>query len=890
MYDFFKDHAYKNVWCTPDQDTQVILELAKLTPYNGAKSRYKVAWRTQYLPDQTNQWHIYQIGQVHPLILGLFPKTNEWVSFAETSNRQKMICDIYSDLGIQIPRVETFYIHNEDRNILVAVKKNTKLSYDFNNDKVYLRLYSNEFFNSQRAHNVNDFIYVEGGRYANNTEIVALQNSYETHAALNGQTYAFVNGRKVHAINLFTVAVGDVAEFVYDSSVEKVVDFKLSDLLDFTSTLDSKKKYLLHYDGVDTGTINYQDDVDIFVFRDLGSGQHTGVYYHKNNADAMRNLTHRDYSIGVGYVSNYVNKIKSFYPETTLINPEDIYVRIHIRKSGYDRDLVFETNRIHELYKLGTDDIEKAMLGIDSTVINWRAETLENAGYTKIMRSLSKNITNELVQNAYGYNALSKISADTPVQTYDFSGFNAANVPYLLQKGCTCYEYNSEGVLLNWSYHASGPRYICTNPLTTHVEMFSGKGGNYLNEVYGFDSTPYSRELDFRVYECGKTPGVVDNKFIDVTGRTDKYVIESNRIFWIEESPFRYPMVRFNSDFLAYDTTANMLDGQLKLTLNHLQRRNNTLSNWVMNVPMGELDVFMNDHSLIRNLDYVYKFPEIFIINKSHLVDPNNQPQRFHIRFTGFCKSDLSLSEVVDVGFIEHEVLSNNNRFDIRDDKVLRITVDGKLKTRNDFVFSELHSGVNMLSPLNGTPYQIKDIVAPLRGLATADTYALRDQSLITDKTVSDYLSLKIPQPERPALSAIPNRYEIFSPFICKILYDLALNRLILENKIYTKQEVMKICKDYEYLLAFDPTQEEQSVNSNYVIIHPHSLTSTIGIVLNKYRFLNTVVLIYTNNLVTLSPFVEIIPDPDEESLASFGLTLDGQFITLDNLALTLEE
>jgi hypothetical protein len=502
----------------------------------------------------------------------------------------------------------------------------------------------------------------------------------------------------------------------------------------------------------------------------------------------------------------------------------------------------------------------KAMLGIDSTVINWRAETLEASAYTEIMRSTANDITNTMVQNAYGYNAVSKISADTPVVVYDFSGFKAANVPYLLQKGCTCYEYNSAGNLLEWHYHGVGARYMCGNQNTTHVEMIAGKGGDYLNEVYGFTSVPLTRELDYRIYECGKLPGVVDNIFIDVTETTGKYVIESNRIIWTDENPFRYPMIRFNSDFLAYDTTANMNDGQLKLTLNHLQRRNNVLSNWVMNVPMGELDVFMNGKSLIKDLDYVYKFPEIYIINKSHLIDPVNQAQNFHIRFTGFCKSDLSLSEVKDVGFIEHALLSNNTKFDLRDDKVLRITVDGLLKTRADFVFSEQHSGVNMLSPLNGRPYQIKDVVVPLRGITTDNTYQLRNASLVTDKAVSDYLTLKIPQPPRPALSAIVNRYEVFSPFSCKLVYDLAADRLVLEDKIYTTGEILKICKNYEYLLAFDPSQEEQRVNSSYVIIHPHSLSTTISITLNKYRFLDAAVRMYTNNLVTLSPFVQIIP------------------------------
>lgn len=859
MFDFLLDHAYRNVWCTPDQDNQVIFEMAKLTPIGGVKTQHKVMWRVIPMPDQTSTWHVFQIGQVHPLVLGLFPKTQTWVSFTETCNRQKMVCDIYNVDGVQIPRFESFYMHNGDRNLIVAIKKNNSIPFKFDGDKVYLRLYSNEFFNTQRAHNTNDFIYTEGTRFTTTQSILDFQTIYQDYAARTGQTYCFVNGLKVDNIDLINAAVGDVAEFVYDSSIYKVVDFRVSDLLNFDSILDSKRKYLLHYGGPDNGTIDFQDDIDVFVLRDRGSSRHNGLFYHKNNNDAFRSLTHRDYSANVSYVSSYIAKIRSLLPPTTLVDNSQIYIRLHIRKSGYDRSLVFENNRIHELYKLQDVDIVKAMLGIDSTVPNWRADVLEASDYIKVMRTEAKNITNQNVQDAYGYNAISFVSANTPSVVYDFGGTNVVDVPYVLQRGCTAYEYNSAGNLIGWHYHPSGVRYTCHSPLATKVELIAGKGEDLLNEVYGFTSTPYIKELDFRVYQCGRVNGLPDNKFIDVTGVAGKYSKESDRIVWLDEDPSNYPMVRFNSSFLAYDTQVSLTTGQLKITLAHKQQRNNSISNWIMQVPMGEIEVFLNNKSLIRNLDFIYKFPEIYIINKSHLVDPANQPQNVHIRFTGFCKQDLSLNEVSDVGFVEHGVLSNDFSYDIRDDKVLRITMDGALLTRDQLIFSEFHSGVSILDPLNGKPYQIKDVVVPMRGITTADTYSLREQSMEIDKKVSEYLSLKIPQPPRPALSAITNRYEVYSPFISKLIHDLLEGRLIIQDKIHTKQEVINICRDYEYLLAFDPSQEEQRVNDDYVIIHPHALNIVLGVPLNTYRFVDSATRIYTNNSVSLSPFVIIV-------------------------------
>jgi hypothetical protein len=856
MYDFLKDHAYRNVWCTPEQDTQVILEMAKITPIGGVKNIHKVMWRNIALPDQTSTWHIYQIGQVHPLILGLFPKTSVWVSFAETSNRQKMICDVYNSEGVQLPRVETFYMYNNDRNLIVAVKKNNRIPFNFNNDEIFLRVYSNEFFNTQRAHNTDDFIHVEGGRFTSTQDILDLQTEYNNYIPLEGQVYAFVNGLKVDSIDLITCQIGDVAEFVYDSSIYKVVDFVVEDLLTFESILDLKRKYLLHYSGADNGTIDYQDDIDVFILRDTGSSRHKGLFYHKNNVDSFRSLTHRDYSVTVPYVISYKQKIQSLVPENDVVTNEQLYVRLHIRKSGYQRNLVFENNRIHELYKLSDENIVKAMLGIDSTVKVWRAEELENSGYTRVMRSYGRDITNQMVEDAYGYNAISFISGNTPSEIYNFSANNVVDVPYVLQKGCTAYEYNEDGDLLEWHYHPTGIRYTCQNPNTRRVELIAGRGEQLLNEVYGFTSTPYSRELDFRIYQCRRVSGLPDNNFIDVTNDSTKYSVDNGRIVWLEQNPVFYPMVRFNSSFLAYDTEVSMDSGELKITLAHLQRRGSQVSNWIMQVPMGELDVFLNGKSLIRNLDYVYKFPEIYIINKTHLIDPLNQTQDVHIRFTGFCDPNKNLRERTDAGFIYHGVLSDNFKYDIRDDKVLRITVDGQLKTRDDLVFSEFHSGVSILDPLNGKPYQIKDIVVPLRGIASSDTYTLREKSEEIDDTVSDYLSLKIPQPPRPAFSAIPNRYPVFSPFLSKILHDLVEGRLIIQDKIHTKQEVLTICNSYEYLLKFDPTQEEQRVNDSYVIIHPHALDVVMGVPLNTYRFIDQANRFYTNNKVSLSPFL----------------------------------
>lgn len=860
MFDYIKDHAVKNVWCVPDQDSQVIIEPAKLTPLIGAYISFKVLNKKIDLPDMSSYWHIYQIGQLHPLIIGLFPKNNKWVSFDQACNNQKTICDIYLNSGIQLPRFNTYYMYTDEKNLIIAVRKNNKIPFNFLSDKIFLRVYNNEYFNSDRSDALIDSIHVEGIKPTSTAEILSFQNKYNTYLNLPGLTYAFVNGFKVKDINLLTLNIGDYGEFVYDSSIVKTIDFNVGELETFVSTIDDKIKYILHYLGNDD-IIQYQDDIDFFIINNVNTIKEKGVYFHKNNKDSVRMLTHRDYSIVTPYVLGYVTTLQKSLTDSSIINPNDLVIRLHIRKSGYSRPIIFEHNRIKELYKLSDDNIIKAMIGVDSLVPSWKASELENSNYTKIMQSHYTEITNEMVQYGYGYNSISRIIGDTPYKTKLESSRQVSIVPYGLQSNSTVYEYDNNGLLLGYYPHSNGSSYVAVNNDTRVIEIISGVGSLFLDDSFGSNNVELPLDSSYRVYVTMKTGGVPDNIWSDVTG-TDSYYLENNKIKWVDTNFDPYIRVRSNHTFLSYDLNLQANIGLIKFDLNNIENREGFTAEYVMQVPMGELDIFLNGKSLIKGLDYNVNFPEVVIFNKEYLVSPLTELQNIHIRFTGFCDKNLKLTHVNDYGFIKHGFLSNNNKFDIRDDKVLRIVIDGKLKTRDDVLFSEEHTGVSIINTINGRPYSIRDIVVPLKGLTKEDTYTLREKSLVVDNEISNYLTLKLPQPERPALSAIAARYQIFSPFICKIIYDLnigILNDPLLLNN-YSDNTVNQICKPYEYLLEFDPIVSKNKVDTNFVVIHPHNLFTVIELDFFSYRFVERVIKLYAKGLVSISPFLNIKP------------------------------
>ena len=69
-----------------------------------------------------------------------------------------MIVNVYSDKGIEMPRFECWYLTTPDRNLLIAVKDQGELiDFDLNVEKLYLRVYSNAYFNRLQGNSQYDF-------------------------------------------------------------------------------------------------------------------------------------------------------------------------------------------------------------------------------------------------------------------------------------------------------------------------------------------------------------------------------------------------------------------------------------------------------------------------------------------------------------------------------------------------------------------------------------------------------------------------------------------------------------------------------------------------------------------------------------------------------------
>lgn len=859
MYDHLKEHAIKNVWCSPEQDNQIILAAQRITRPEGELVSFPIMTRRLALPTQDRRYHVFQIGQAHPGLMGLLPRTPSWTvanwtKFSDTVDLLPLFCDIYTDTGVHIPLHRSYYMYTNDRALIFAVEYSDKIPMDYENDRVYLRLYTNAYYGSDEVDVLTHLTKCDGGTIFGNADIMAFQTAIAPYRTLPGYVYCYVNGHLVKNIDFFTTKTNDIVEYIYDASVKQVVDLRVGDLPTFSSILDNQYKYLVHYPQVGQPQIDYIDDVDVYLIKKTGE-QFSGRFYHRNLEEAFRMVTHHDYSLLVNHVT-YIGQelIGDIDPEPSLVH--DLYVRILVRHSGLMRPLIYDNQRLFELYKLSEENIVAALVGLDSVMPQWSAPVLEASAYTEMMRVPQKNIDIDLIERAYGYNSISKILGESPIYTQAYGELQAATLPPGLHEAATIYEYDITGTLLEFNAHHMSAVYLAKHPFTRIVEGVVGLGSHRPSVIEGSDALPVSSKYGYRVYRCHLVNGLPNNRWVDITGNGD-YTVIDDVLYWSSLETDVWLQVRTDERFLTYEIDLIAIAGTFYFDLSEMIGTEHRL----MAIPMGDLDLWLNGKSLIKGLDYFVQFPRVYIVNKSHLIQPaGSTPQKITVRFTGFADRQLRMKPIEDYGFIEHGVLSNNDRFDVRDDKVLRITVRGELKERSMLTFSEQHAGVSIVNAANGSPYQVKDVVVPLRNLSEEETYQLREVSLVIDQETEDYMTLKLPQPLREAVSAIPNRYQLVSPFFSHLVNDIQsgqFDKLALE-RVLSDNDVMALCQPYEHLLAFDPINEIHNVDQRYVVIHPTQLQTTIGLSLYAYRFIQKVTALYGRGLITLSPHLNV--------------------------------
>lgn len=851
MQELIKD-ALKNVWSIPDPNSQVIIQPGRISADTGVSRVINIGWTKVGLPDVTSIWHVFQIGQIHPLLLNLFDVKNQWELVSDASNRRQLVCNLYNEYGVELPRTRTYYLRMPDNNLVIAVEKNAKIDVDFSAQALYVRIFRNQYFQSADSEEAIK-IEVGGGKMTATSDITELTDrilALRDPDIYGGQVLCFVNGYKVETIDVANTKVGDVAEYVYDASIYNTSEYHITSLQSFRSILDNKAKWLLFSEADWDGYLDHCFNIDVYLI-DKVTGK--GVYVHKNAADTLRMVTFKDYSISSDYVQAYFAKFVD--PVTKNLLVDNLYLRLHIRQDSYRQIPQDDANKTTYLLRMTNAQQQAAMVGVDSSNLIWRAENLENSAYNRLMEARYENVTLDLVENAYGYSNANRVICPNLVPTHTEAGTSQryATVPVGFMNGATAYEYTQTGLLLGiYPVTAGVGDYPCTN-LAYMVEFIEGIGGRALYESYGNDSVPTNVENVFPIvttnhhYRCYEQ---INGVWTDVTAG-DAYTVENGEVCWKMESS-NNRLIRSDAKHLAYRVQLNPSDGVLIHSVSYPQE--NGMAN--IAVPMGEYDFWLNGYPLIEGIDYTFNFPLVEIISKEYLNSAPG-PQELTVRMFGLCRSDLTPYRTKEVGFVFDGDMSVNDRYDLHEFKSLRVVSAGALIAPTKQTFVEAISS-GLLD--NGAPYEIRELCNSMKGFIVSDAYKLRERNEAVEKSVGDYLTLKVKPVTDSPINPIPDKYKLYSPFICKILFALKAGN-IQASKIsgqYADSVVEGLVAPYLPILKGDPIFQNNTPDLTYCVIHPHWLENTVYVTEDAYRFLTNVVRMYARGKVELSPLVAV--------------------------------
>lgn len=840
MNNWLVQHAEKNIWCQPANDQRWLFKPARLMSSNGTNYGFQTQGFSIRLPKTGAWFHAFQIGSFQHTQVGIKDLGDRWVRLDRIVNAYGILITVYTLGGRTIPLEYVWIRKIQNGNTVICIEQ-VEGQQDFSVADPYIRFYQGEFLTDPTY--TNDYkCQVIGTVVKTPAERAALMLEYNKLLGLPGEVFSYINGWMVDDLKVGDVTLWDYVEFVYDGLVEVSHYLPVSTLSSYHSTLDDKRKFLLHLPK-QTDTIHFINDISLALFK----GKH-GVFFHQNKSESLRQVTHNDYGLLVNRLNAYI------LDNDDWTSMDELTLKVTVRRSGMDRPLIFTHNRIKELYKLDDAQIVSAVSGMSSSVPEWTAAVLEKSAYNRIMAARYGSITKELCTTAYGYNAVTKYAADTPTKVTVVAGRKVAMLTTWQSIESTAYEYDATGEMIGFYpiSQAGILEYVCSNSNCALVEVIIGKGSGTLPLVEDAIDYVIDPLYSHRFYLNILKDGAKTYEYEDVTD-SDAYEIVDNKVVWDVDLERRSPAVLSNKGFLAYGFEGTFEDGHIKFSIDNWYDGSNYRP---LSIQLETLDIWLEGKLLVPNIDYFVKWPQIVICNKEHLpAGQYRETPWIDVR----CRGLAIEHKLPKTGYVVNHLISNNGTFDIRDDKVVHIGVGGATLHREDLIFREDSTvGDNALP--NGRPYLINDPTIPLKDLVSEDTYVLRSRSIDVDERIESYLTHYLPTPPDIEHNPITVLYKLFSPIMNKVIRDMLAGDLVpkADDELYyiSTAQFDELMAPYRYLLDYEPTLRK--VDLRYVTVHPHYQDVAIELTPIQMSLVERLNDRYLNNKVIINKLLNI--------------------------------
>jgi hypothetical protein len=845
------EFAASNIYKAVSQDSQFHVKLIKANqvPARVEASFYQIRKR---LPDDINNYYTYIVGQINTSMFNLLDQEHHWyrdtwINFKDDINNRKINIMLYNQYGLVVPREYCWYTFIDESSLCICVKVDSsfRLKYDYDSIK-YLRVYSNAYFNTNEFNSLpNKIGLVCNGQWVlNNVDKANLQSTINTLKSNGGDVIVYVNGYYYDHVDLL-IENNSYVEYLYDQSIISKKTYPINSLRSFTSELDNCNKYLIYTDDLPINYMQFFDDYDFFVVAQTPSNS-KGVYYYKHKADSCRNVTDKDYSLKVSYVDNlvsYLNTINELYTLPKAIT-------LCKRKSGLMTPIIYSSLKLHELYKVPQEQQLDVLNSSRYSFQDLRCEKLENNDYFKFSQfeNLSQ-LTIQLANSALEYDAITHYLAKHVI----VSNSNAIDVPVNYRAPSTVFEYDTNGNYIDY-YSTTGPIYIKNNPQAKFFEFLYGTATDTIDRLYNYNEDIVVQYKDFSLFKAS----FIGNSQITNWQEVTNYTIDSNnKIIHNATSDEKLMIVYYNKPIvIRFDVTFD--SGYIRFPIHFKQDRGLGVAVQIADIAFRNIEIFLNRKKLTKDLDYFMNYPWVVVCNKTYF-DYTKPNQEIEIRLYGPTTDYTKINELEEVGFIHHDVLSRNHKYDLKDDRELAFFIDGRMQDRSTLKFAETDNTVRTAAINNGKPYVIKQPFIPIYDITNAKTVTLLEPSIEKNKRFRDFFTEVLPEPSVDPFNVIFQKHYLYSPLMSAMINDI-LNGSIpstFYSTPYSDADIIHLVdSQYSQLYSLDPIKF--NLPDNIVEIHPHIGNSVINLTILQYRFISNVNRIFFRNKINLSGYLTV--------------------------------
>lgn len=872
------EYTDQRLWANPEENQQYQVKLVRVTDDYGVVRNFSYMNRWRVLPKPGTFYHIFSVGgldagywNLQQNILRRNP-IDRWVNMGWLAKVRGLQLDLYNTKGYQYSRSKAWVMTTYDGLTLIAFEKLNSYPIRYETD-MWFRCYTSsvdvDLNDTAEAETGNPYIY-ETMTHENPAELAEFTARYSKWKLMPGFTGTYHNGVYFNgAPNAITnLLPGDVVEIWHDPTVVRAEIYRYRDLKDFYSTLDAKRKLILHpAKRKGDFTIRYFDDNDYFI---LGK-KNRGLYLHRNDVTTVRQLTHCDVAIADDQIQNYAE----YHPDLALV--ADVSILVLIRKSGREYQWPNEHQRIRYLYRFPDVDIVKAFTGERANMPEWTANGLESGPVMTLLRKQWGSIKKEDAILSTGYNAATRVLSETPLRATYLLGDRGVEVPISYRANFTAWEHDEAGQLLGWYGHGNTRYYPPVNETCTKVEFTLGQAGRTLDWVVTKDDTLVDEEYNYRVYTSAWNVilGELAGPLTDVTGDDTIYIIEDGKVVWTGlDKVNQRGLILSNKKALGYTFELEHIDHSLAFAVTHIYEQGGL----VFPVSFAQVDIWLNGHPLIDKVDWIFDDEYCYIHNKEFIVDG---PQTITVRAHGFHTDMDAPNSDTELGFVDAGVIGRFDRYNLRADRVTRTVINGALYLTDEVPRAERDVPDDQTDPLNGKPYMVKHVYCPIRYVEGYDNYPLFERSREVDQRVSDYMTKWLPKPrnnaeeihweandpQRPQGTGVPvianlqDKYRVFSQFM-NVVVNGVLNGLIrlptLEEgaTVYTNQSIEEVVRSYKWWLKYDPVILD--FDRRYFAIMPYANFGMLTVTAQEFLFFKQVNDLYLKSVCAIEGHFEV--------------------------------